>query len=383
MATKVSDYKPTTYKGVWVNKTDDTKFLLRYYIEGGSKQRMKVWKANKVHGKKDREKNAFYEREALVGSQGDHGASSSESEAKMNATVDDYFERLFTYKKRLKYGDDETPSKTPSSEGWSREVLSGNRAYYHTHLEPIIGKLKITAIHPRHITAINEHTAPYAPRTRKKAFEILMPLFAMALEDGLIKTSPIQPSHKIKRSQKKEMKVIKGSAINKYKAVFGAIMKVYAGDPHHRALFLFGMDGRRKGETLQMKWSDIDLNTKSYTVRAEISKSGVDKRYTMSDELAAALSELADKGTKDDVFHVACVNRHMTRLIREESGVPEFTYHWMRNLVVSALAADGTDSAVLSAMLGHEDLNTVKRYLTMQNLEASATANDAARGLRS
>ena len=231
--------------------------------------------------------------------------------------------------------------------------------------------MKLSDVKPRHISKINDMTAGFAPRTRKKA-----------IEDEIIILSPVQKTHKIKRSQKQEKRVISGDAVEKYKTLSKAIHQVYADNPHHRALLLFGFYGRRKGEVLQLQWSDIDLETGMYVVRGSISKSGADRKYELADDLKEALNQFS--GNQDGaVFYVSSINRHMTKLIREESGIKEYTYHWMRNLLVSALSAKGVDSAYLSGILGHTDLNTVKQYLTVQETTASAVANAAAKKILS
>ncbi len=382
MATNVNDYKQTKYDGIAIHKKDDTKFLIRFYID--RKRTMKVWKSNINHTKRDRLKNAYAEQQRLIVLAKDKQGI----EADLSATVDDYFQRVIKHKRKL-------------VDGWSDAVADGYEGHYDNYIKPIIGDMKIADVKPKHITKINEATAEWKARTRKKSFEVLKPVFDLAIEDEVIEGTPVRSGHLIKRSQKQEKKVIT-NAVSKYKAIHKAIMTVYADDPHHRALHLFGFYGRRKGEVLQLEWSDIDLEAGTYTVRGSISKSGADRTYDLSDDLKEALLEfegitvhidIPDDATDEQraeaeirmrrVFHTTCINRHMTKLIRDESKVPEYTYHWMRNLSVSALSANGVDSAYLSGMLGHTDLNTVKQYLTVQNTEASAVANAAAKGILS
>jgi site-specific recombinase XerD len=48
----------------------------------------------------------------------------------------------------------------------------------------------------------------------------------------------------------------------------------------------------------------------------------------------------------------------------------------MRNISVYALASAGADSLQLSAMLGHLDSTTLKKYLSLQREDASKVVND-------
>ena len=60
---------------------------------------------------------------------------------------------------------------------------------------------------------------------------------------------------------------------------------------------------------------------------------------------------------------------------------PEYNFHWMRNLAVSALSSMGVEAIHLSAMLGHTDTNTVKQYLSLQRESSSAHALDVSQRL--
>lgn len=380
MAIKISDYTETEHKGILMSRMDDTRFLIRYYINGGKTTKTKLHRAAKTHSKRDRLAGAFVKREKLITeSKYDDG-----SQVDKTKTLNDYFYRLL----KLKGGDKEArlkrkEAKTNHKSKWSDEVSIGYEHYYKKHIQPKLGHMKMVDIKERHISELNEYTAAkgYADRTRKKAFEILIPMFDLAVMDEVIETSPyIASKHKIVRSYRKEKRSVRGDSRDKYKRVFNAIMKVYNDNPHHRALFLFGLDGRRKGETLLCEWDNIDMAAKTYTVPGEISKIDEDMTFEMSTELYEALLKFNDKSGK--VFNIEGVNRHMTRLIREASKVPEFTYHWMRNLMVSALAADGVEASVLSGMLGHTDPNTVTRYLDLNRESSSRQGNKIARGLR-
>ena len=67
-----------------------------------------------------------------------------------------------------------------------------------------------------------------------------------------------------------------------------------------------------------------------------------------------------------DVAQIKHVKNHYNK-IREHSALPEFSYHWMRNLTVSAMASMGVDVTHLSAMLGHNDGGAVKKYLSLSS----------------
>lgn len=54
----------------------------------------------------------------------------------------------------------------------------------------------------------------------------------------------------------------------------------------------------------------------------------------------------------------------------------KFGIHYLRNVMVSAMAEKGLESMHLSGALGHNDPNTIKKYLTMNYLKSSEMASD-------
>jgi len=84
------------------------------------------------------------------------------------------------------------------------------------------------------------------------------------------------------------------------------IMTVYKDNPHHRALFLFGFSGRRKTETICIKWEDIDFENKTYIIVGANSKTDADMTFTLSDDLIDSLSEFCD--IKGQVFNILWIS---------------------------------------------------------------------------
>jgi len=346
MAIVLKEYLKTKHAGIKVHKSDNNKFLLECTVN--KKRTRKIFIAHSALGTKDRLKTAYEEREALISTL----ESQSNSGANLNATVDDYFN---IHKKSRK---------------WSEEVRRGYENYYKKHIQPFIGSQKVINIQPYHISRVMDNLVHYANRTRKMALEILKPLFKRAVSDRLILISPVTDEHHVKRNQKAEKRLVP-DAVKKYRAVHKAIMTVYKDNPHHRALFLFGFSGRRKTETIRIKWEDIDFKNKTYIIVGENSKTDADMTFTLSDDLIDALSEFRD--IKGKVFNISWISDAVKK-IRIASGVKEFTFHYMRNLCVSALSTQGVEAITLSGLLGHTSTATVKQYLDLQREEASAKA---------
>jgi len=360
MAIDKKSYTKTRYTSIKVHK-DGIKFWFDFTLDG--KRYSKLWNSNINHTKADRLKSSYMELERLKG----EIVHASSITADMSATVNTYFENLKTK--------------------WKGETLKKYEFYHAKYIQDSIGKLKIKDVKAAHFTSFNKTISHLAPSTRKRAYEILQPLFRLAVEDEIIVRSPIKAIHIPVRNQLSEKKVVT-DAVTKYKIIYKTINTLFnseelvvledkktiqcAVNPHHRAIFLFGFHGRRVNEVLSLEWTDIDFVNNQYRVRGENSKVNTDMVFSLPSDIREALSTFASTGR---VFNINEV-QHYYKSIRKISGINEFTFHWMRNLSVSALSSMGVDLTHLTAMLGHTDSSTLKKYLSLQREASTAVTND-------
>jgi len=360
MAILLSDYVATKHKGLFIHKEDSNKFLFNFRINGKSTR--KVFNANPAHTKADKLKTAYMKLEELKGVK----VRVESSGADLNATIDEYFDRLQTMTER------------------NEETQRSYERHYNRYIKPTIGKMKVTNVTPTHISTITALTKHLANSTRQKSIAILVPIFKLAIDEELIQFSPIKRIHKIKRKPLEEKKVI-SDAESKYRAVYKAINEVFADNPKIRALFLFGFYGRRKTEALQLRWSDIDLKNDSYTIRGANSKIKTDMSFKLPSDVKSALmecerfSDYIFASNRDPSRPISEIREHVEKI--REVTYPEYNFHWMRNLSVSALSSMGVDAIHLSAMLGHTDTATVKQYLSLQRESSSVHTLDASKRL--
>ncbi len=254
--------------------------------------------------------------------------------------------------------------------------------FYDNHIKKYIGNKAVINVKKGDIDRVMTKAKGTSKRLQKGLLEVMEPLFKRAVRDGLLDATPIDDEHQVRREFAKEKKLV-FDAEGKFVAVYKAIHTTFANDLKLRTAFLFGFSGRRLMEVLTLKWDDISIKSKVYVIRAENSKVGIDMQFSLGDELAKNLSQmLYDKDSewifssnRDPALHLSKLSMHYDK-IREASGVKDFTFHWMRNLYVSAMAARGVDTTDLSAQLGHQDTGTLKKYLSLQR-EASGKRTEA------
>ena len=283
-----------------------------------------------------------------------------------NISVDDYWDRFKEYKKN----------------DWGDEHAGSMKRFYKNYIKEIIGSKKIKNVTSLDIDDIMHSIKHLGKRSGKMVSEVLNPLFKRAIRERLITFSPLLEDHMVKRIAAEEKKVVL-DATTKFILVHNAINEKFKDNIKLRTAFLFGLYGRRRSEVITLEWQDINLKSKSYQIRDINSKVNSTMTFTLNEELVEALTEL--KQERDSIYVFSSSrnpNQHMTKLathydtIREATQLPEFTFHWMRNLLVSALAGK-IDVTHLSSILGHNDTGTLKKYLSLQREESSKKAANA------
>jgi len=353
MAINKKEYKPTKHAGIKIH-SDSINYWFDFRING--KRYSKLFKSKQNHTQKDRLKSAYEAFEAYRSSKIRDLAIGTDTAS----TVDTYWEKV---------------KSLPGKRGkmWTDKVRTDMQYYYDKYLTDI-GSMKIRDVQPVHITDLKITMNHLTPRYQKKAFEILLPVFNLAIKHKLIDVSPVHADDIPKRDAAAEKKIVV-DAVVKYKKIHKALYEKFAENHHHLAFFLFGFHGRRLGEVNTLTWSAIDFENNTYVIKSEFNKINTDLTFTLPEEIRTLLLEFGGySGGSENVFNVREVKGHYAD-IRKRSNIEEFSFHWMRNLAVSALSAKGTPVTHLSAMLGHKDGQTLKKYLTLQNQQSTQITN--------
>ncbi|WP_323645000.1 site-specific integrase [Aliarcobacter butzleri] len=211
-----------------------------------------------------------------------------------------------------------------------------------------------------------------APRTIKTTLEILNPIFKEAIANRLIDFNPcIGISIKLKKTKKLVL-----DATNQLEEILKAIYYIFGNNPFYLSFYLFAMQGRRKSEILKLKWENIDFNNNKFLILD--TKNGEHQMFALpfniKDELLKFKNDYGyvyESSIKDT--HIANVEKQTNKI---KKIIPSFTLHYMRNVVVSAMAEQGISATLMSSALGHNNTNTLSKYLTMSYMEGSKEANN-------
>jgi len=253
-------------------------------------------------------------------------------------------------------------------------------SYYNRKVKKEIGNKKIKDVLYSHIQNIVDKNIKGgdSPRTAKQAIEILSPAFKIARKNRIIVYNPCEDV-KIKLPKSKKIVV---NATERLTNIHNAIIKLYANNPYYRAFFLLALQGRRKGEIINLRWENISFKYNYYFLPD--TKNDEEQKVFLPPNVKASLSEF--RGKDGWVFEspinkgkrINDVKRQTAKLKKEVGSW--FGLHYCRNIMVSAMAERGVKSIMMSGALGHNDPNTITKYLTMNYLQGSKIASDMIQG---
>ncbi len=129
--------------------------------------------------------------------------------------------------------------------------------------------------------------------------------------------------------------------------------------------------GLRRGELLQLRWRDVDLQRRILTVRGEGAKTGQTRHVPLNSEVARVLSVWKPSpaceanwcvfsGAKSSVPLVTIKKPWMA--VMKAANVNSFRFHDLRHTFASKLVMAAVDLNTVRELLGHKSLAMTLRY---------------------
>lgn len=356
MATSLKDFNNSKqYDGLYISKKKDERkgvlYLANFNTHGKQIRRQLGWSIKDNIGK---EKAAYSLLEKLR-----EKVERSIIQPKTNMTVDELYEEYFSLLDDTQW----TKNKRNIYEGKIKDALGSKLMVdvLPVDIEKILADLKRRGL---------------KPRTQKGVLEVLKPMYKHAVKNRYIKVDD-DPTLHITVKLKNQKRIVT-NASKKFIALFDAVMECFKDDAFHRAMYLFFITGRRREEVLKLEWEFINFDKGIYVL--DETKEDEQQVFALIPQLEDALNEMKSN-RKGLVFpspvtggKLKNIEKH-TEAVRELSGITNFTLHYSRNILVSALAEEYVNTLVLSQMLGHRDPNTLKKYLSQNYLLGSKEGN--------
>lgn len=244
------------------------------------------------------------------------------------------------------------------------------------HLLPALGGLRLSEIQPPRLARLlkEERDAGMSNKTRLNLYLLLGAMFAYAIDQRLLKVSPLSPADR-PRVEPEEKPTL---ALPQIEAVITAV------PPQFRPLFIvLALTGLRIGEVLGLKWADVDFERGSLHIRRSIwmgkeqspkSKrsirekplGGILKRALEAQQALSASSEPGDYVFAAGNGHALYADDLRKRVLypaMDKAGITDrkrraFGFHLFRHSAATHLLQASGNLKTTSSFLGHASTAT-------------------------
>lgn len=152
---------------------------------------------------------------------------------------------------------------------------------------------------------------------------------------------------------------------------------------HLRAILIAALDtGCRRGELLTLRWSDIEFESRTITLRAFNTKTMRERKLSMTTRLYIELETLwddSDRSPESRVFGIHDNVKHAFTSVRNKAGLSDLRFHDLRHTAATRLVSSHISLTEVGRVLGHTKPQTTYRYtnLTSETAKRAADALEA------
>lgn len=147
----------------------------------------------------------------------------------------------------------------------------------------------------------------------------------------------------------------------------------------YQTLYYMLLHGRRVSEVINLKWSDIDLNKKSYNLHYSQTKTRKNQHYYLEDFQVDALNRVKEldidskyvfenEKTKKPITYTSFFRIH--NKLRKDLNMPDFNIHAVRHMVAFLIVNNGYSLEITAKVLGHQSIASTSRYAVLEMKQA-------------
>jgi integrase len=140
---------------------------------------------------------------------------------------------------------------------------------------------------------------------------------------------------------------------------------------HIKGIVLVALDcALRRGEIFTLKWSDVDLNRKTITVRAFNSKTAKKRTVAMTGRVFTEISNLWSKSDKNQdnlVFGISVTIKTSWKKICRKAEIEDFHFHDCRHTAITRMIKAGITPVEAMKISGHTTLRAFNIYANLEN----------------
>lgn len=162
-----------------------------------------------------------------------------------------------------------------------------NKRIFEKDVLPKLGsKTSLTAIAKKDVRALIENKEENAPGVARYLFSVLRPFFAWCVEQDLIKASPMEALKPPALLQARD-RILSDDEIVLF---WNGCERL--GFPFGYAFKLLLLTGQRREEVSAMRWDELDLDRREWSIPSERTKNGKEHLVHLSEHAAAILSTI-------------------------------------------------------------------------------------------
>jgi len=230
----------------------------------------------------------------------------------------------------------------------------------------VLGRKRLHSITPGMIQkGLDERAGTgISPRTLNLALTTLRNIFAEAISDSLVESSPCE-NVKWRKVDKKERRLVTAEEFDR---LGDAALKVSKnGQQFCDYLRLLLYSGGRMTETLRLRWLDVDWAQEQLVVGADGESKNHEARHVdFNPSLEAHLKDMHQRRAEGSAWLFPSPQRgkrdvpsktfrETLLLAREEAGLDHVGFHDTRHHFISMSVMAGIDYMTISAWVGHKD----------------------------
>jgi len=250
---------------------------------------------------------------------------------------------------------------------WALVNYSTPRQSHWSHVSAVkefFCKTKLSEITPMQIENFKQHRINTAtkggqarkPGTVNRDLGTLSRMLSMARDNGLITKNPSSRVRRL-RDQNERARFL---TLEEQEKLLAVMVGRYAN--RVRPIFILAVNtGMRRGEMLNLKWSDVNWERNVIVVRK--TKTGFVRSIPINQPVAEVLKTLLREIGSEKVFSISPRTLWSAfQTLTNRAGIKDLRFHDLRHTFATRLSDAGADPFTIADILGHRNLSMTRRY---------------------
>ena len=247
-----------------------------------------------------------------------------------------------------------------------RKVLraqADDRAMIEKLVLPVIGQLKVHDVHRDDIDRLHQDISRTRPIRANRVAQLLSKMFSLAVRWEYRSDNPVKGIHR--NPEPKRTRYLSDDELKR-------LIAALASRPNQtsaNAIRMLLLTGARRGEVLNARWDQFDLEAGVWTKPSAHTKQKKEHRVPLSAPVIQLLSQMRNSaGSSPYVFPGRVPGKPLKEIkgfwagVCKEAKIEDCRIHDLRHTYASILASAGHSLPVIGALLGHTQPNTTARY---------------------